>query len=75
MSHQQEQEHANEEDIRSIEGSEWSVEEENIVGDGNAKQNEESNSKIALLEVNYCEGGNGNGFGKIFNSKLHHFSG
>jgi hypothetical protein len=42
-----------EEDIRSIEGSEWSVEEEeNIVGNGNAKQKkEEGNAKIALLEV------------------------
>jgi hypothetical protein len=37
-----------------MDGSEWSVEEENIVvGDGNAKKmEEESNSKIALLEVN-----------------------
>jgi hypothetical protein len=54
MSHQQKQQNAKEEDIRSIEGSEWSLEEENIaVGDGNAKQKEEeSNPKIALLEVN-----------------------
>jgi hypothetical protein len=41
-----------EEGIRSIEGSEWSVEEENIVGHGNAKLKEEINPKIALLEVN-----------------------
>jgi hypothetical protein len=41
-----------EEDIRSIEGSEWSVEEENIVGHGNAKQKEGTHPKIALLEVN-----------------------
>jgi hypothetical protein len=35
-----------------MDGSEWSVEEEDIVGIRNAKQKEESNSKIALLEVN-----------------------
>jgi hypothetical protein len=59
MSHQHkkqqfgnEDKEGNEEDIRSMEGSEWSLEEENIVSHGNAKQKEESNSKIALLEVN-----------------------
>jgi hypothetical protein len=35
-----------------MDGSEWSVEDEkNVVGDENAKQMEESHSKIALLEV------------------------
>jgi hypothetical protein len=59
MSDQQKQQQFNdakEKDIRSIGGSEWSVEEEeNIVGHGNAKQKEEEshpNLKIVLLEVN-----------------------
>jgi hypothetical protein len=58
MSHQQKQQqfYGNDEDIRSMDGSEWSLEEEeegeNIIGHGNAKQKEESHSKIALLEVN-----------------------
>jgi hypothetical protein len=36
----------------------WSDEDEEniVVGHGNAKQNEDSNPKIALLEVNHCEG-------------------
>jgi hypothetical protein len=42
-----------EEDICSLEGSEWSMKEENIVSHGNLKQKEEeSNPKIGLLEVN-----------------------
>jgi hypothetical protein len=53
MSQQQLGNDAKEEDIRSMEGSDWSVEEEDIVGHGNAKQKEgESNPKIVLLEVN-----------------------
>jgi hypothetical protein len=59
MSDQQKQpqfEDNKEEDIRSIEGSEWSLEEENIVGHGDAKQNAESSPKIALLEVKILEG-------------------
>jgi hypothetical protein len=73
MSYQQKQqqfdgnENDNEEDIRSIGGSEWSVEEENIVGigNGNAKQKEGSNpAEIALLEVENFEGGMRRDLGK-----------
>jgi hypothetical protein len=75
MSDQQKQPQldAKEEDIRSMEGSEWPVEEENIVvGNGNAKQKEEeSNPKIALLEV-ICEGEMRGKLGRIFDS-LDHF--
>jgi hypothetical protein len=80
MSQQQKQQHCEGnddkgEDIRSIEGSEWSVEEENIVGHGNAKQKEEeSNPKIALLEVNNLSSGMGSDKEKI-RFKIESFSG
>jgi hypothetical protein len=61
---------ANDEDIRSSEGSEWTLETASIgtIGDGNAQENE-STSMTALLEVPlpiYYE---------TCDLKMHHFSG